>query len=140
MANCNTGSKAVLRATIGWLEKVKLRRHDHHHASKRTRRLTRKSRILNLSPLQGKGLLMFTPQQYRARAAEYTDLAKATNNAAEVRELRRSGGASRRSLIMSNGSPTIMPTRCMPAKQRIPSVQQLLPRKRNTYFAAWGRL
>ena len=29
---------------------------------------------------------MFTAQQYRAKAAEYTDLAKATHKPAEVRE------------------------------------------------------
>jgi len=34
---------------------------------------------------------MFTPQQYRAKAAEYTDLPKATQNPAEVLEIEALG-------------------------------------------------
>jgi hypothetical protein len=30
MANFDTGSKAISRATIGWLERAKSRRHDYH--------------------------------------------------------------------------------------------------------------
>ena len=46
-------------------------------------------RPVELPPWRERARLMFTAKQYRAKAAEYTELLKATSLPAEIREFRR---------------------------------------------------
>ena len=75
---------------------------------------------------------MFTPQEYRTKAAEYTTLAKTTSSPAEAREFQALEKSFTVLADTSNGLPTIMTRSCVRVPKMTPLLMmKLCLRKRN---------
>ena len=80
---------------------------------------------------------MFTPKQYRSKAAEYTDRGKPRATLPRFSNFGRLSEASPRSRTMSSGFPTISARRCIPRRKALLLAQSPWLRKKSMCFGVW---